>query len=83
MKVHLHIDRVVLEGIDLEGHRVHTVQGAIVSELERLLDVGELDPALLGGANHARRQVQTLDLHHSPVELGRRIGLAAFQGIRG
>ena len=83
MTLYVHIDRIVLDGVDPGPGQLARLQAAIEQELGRLLaaDAGAAPRA--GGATRAVAG-GTLDLGGAPAapELGRRIAQATYEGIR-
>jgi hypothetical protein len=75
MKINLHIERLVLEGLPLENHHGPTVKAAIEAELGRLLAKRSLAPDLRAGlatpALHTRDV--TLNANTNPGAMGRAI----------
>lgn len=83
MNVNLHIERLVLEGV--EGGMVDRagVQEAVAAELTRLLAEGGLHPDLIaGGARAAMRggEIQPV-AGGKPDPLGKQIARAVYGGI--
>lgn len=85
MKIHLHIERLSLDGLPLERLQGRIVQRALGSELSRLLASGGLSPELRGGgAVPAVRGVSiALEKHAKPAPLGTHIARAIYSGIGG
>lgn len=80
MNIHLHIERLVLDGVDVPGHRQAALQAALVSELSRLLAVGGL-PAVDRQA--VRVQAGSVDWAgvSDPVEMGTRLAGVVHGGL--
>lgn len=83
MNVKLHIDRLVLDGIDLKGAQRSVLQAAIEAELARLLMEGGVGESwAAGGAVPALRadgfQISSAG---SPVRLGQQIARSVYGGI--
>jgi hypothetical protein len=83
MKIHLHIDRLVLDGIPLQRTQSGQVRAALEQELSRLLAGGGLAsglrqggavPSLRGGNIHIQKRAHA-------AGLGREIARALHQGI--
>jgi hypothetical protein len=80
--IHLHIDRIALEGISLNLAERKQFQAALESELTQLLTHGGLSSALSSGA--ALASLSTLNIHMTtgePTALGQEIGRAIYGGI--
>jgi len=80
--LHLHIERLVLEGIDLDHAQRPVLQAALEAELGRLLAQGGVGPGLAsGGAVPAIRAggFETSG-DGNPAQLGRQIAGAVYGG---
>jgi hypothetical protein len=83
MRVRLHIERVVLDGLPVsEGAGPH-VQAALEVELARLVAAGGLSPAVQGGMVVPAIQGGDIRMKTGggPAELGRQIAGAVYGGI--
>jgi hypothetical protein len=87
MKIELHIDRLVLQGIDLPRHQQTLLRTAVESELARLLaSSSEAFDHLTGGSIP---HLEAADIQVPPAgprkntaqTLGRRIAMAVYQRI--
>jgi len=83
MNVNLHIDRLVLDGLDLDHHQRPLLQAAVQAELGRLLTAGGLSneitnagaiPRVAGNAIEVQQQ-------HGPRDTGRRIAASVYGAI--
>jgi hypothetical protein len=83
MNVNLHIERLVLEGIDLGSAYHPLLQAALEAELGRLLAMGGLGAALAPGTTVASLPAGGLQLSadDSPTQLGRKIAQSVYRGI--
>ena len=83
MSVRLHIDRLVLDGIDVRHADRPHLQSAIESELARLIAAGGLSPELAGGiAMPSVRAPQiALKAGAKPAQLGAAIAGAVYGGV--
>lgn len=82
MKIRMHIERLVLDGLDLNPAEAERVKEALVTELTRLL--GEDRPALRwpSGARVPRLNVAPLvDPADAPEALGRQAAQRVVGGI--
>ncbi len=81
--IYLHIDRLILDGIDLPAGQGAAVQAALAGELSRLLTEGGLAGSLAGGG--AFDSVPAAGIHlgepASPAALGRQIARSVYGGI--
>jgi hypothetical protein len=81
--VSLHIERLVLDGVDIAPGQRHLLQVSVASELTRLLSEGGLAPQLIGGGAQPRITSPAIQFNSSngPTELGRQIAGAVYGGI--
>lgn len=84
MSIHLHIERLVLDGIDTGG-RPQLLQAAVEAELARLLgpDAGALGGALRQGYALPRLSLPDIGLRggEPAASLGTRIAAAVASGL--
>lgn len=84
MKVNVHIERLILEGLPVGRTQGPGVQAAVESELARLIRAEGLGEAL--GAGGAMPSVKAGQMQLSgdgdPTRLGRQIAHAVFGGMR-
>ena len=81
MTIDLHIERLVLEGVDVAfADRAH-VAAAVESELVRMLGEGGLHPALAGGV--ALPSISAPDATIAPRAGAAQIGGAIAQSLHG
>ena len=83
--IHLHIERVVLDGLDVERRAAPHVQAALEAELGRLLAKGGLQPDLAAGGAVPSLRGGTLEAASggAPDALGASIAQAVYGGIGG
>jgi hypothetical protein len=83
MNVNLHIERLVLDGVDIAPHQRYHLRAAVQAELARLMSVGGLAGAIAGGGAVPNIPGQSIQLQrqNSPGELGRQIAGAVYGGI--
>lgn len=83
MKIHLHIDRLVLEGIDLASAGRPVLQAAVEAELGRLLAEGGVSPDLAGGGAVPSVRAGGFEMggDGNPDQLGTRIARSVYGGI--
>lgn len=83
MKINLHIDRVILEGVNLKPGQQHLVQAGLEAEFSRLLK----DRRLASGftRNLAVPRVTASDIRlsgdNNPSQLGEQIAQSVYGGI--
>lgn len=83
MKINVHIERVILEGLPVTALQGPQVQRAVEGELARLLTTGGLSDELRGGiaVPHVLAGAMELGPRTRPAELGRGIAGAVYRGI--
>jgi len=82
MNIDLHIERLVLDGIDLPQDQHPLLQASITAELTRLLGDGGLAPHLAKGISLTRLSAGSLRLtDQSPHPLGERIAQSIYGGL--
>lgn len=82
MNIDLHIERLILDGIDLTPGQHHLLQTSLTAELTRLLNEGGIAPQLTGGI--ALSRLSTSEVQWSgdnPVQLGQQIAQSVYGGI--
>lgn len=83
MTVRLHIERLVLDGVDVAGEQRYLLQAALQAELARLLGQGALAPEVARGGATARLVAPAIALagDTSGADAGRQIAGAVYGGI--
>jgi hypothetical protein len=82
MNINLHIDRLVLDGLDFPPDQQHLLQTSVVHELTRLLSEGGLTPHFAGGIALARLSAGVIQVtDNCPAQLGRQIAQSVYGGI--
>lgn len=84
MRINLHIERLVLEGLPVDARQGQQVRSAVKRELTALLmSSGDLHDALRFGGNLHRVQTAGIKLvkETGPASLGKQIAGAVFAGI--
>jgi hypothetical protein len=83
MKISIHIERLVLDGIDIARRERPLLQSAVEAELARLIAAGGLSPDLISGG--AMPSVNAGDLQmtgdNNPTQLGHQIAQSVYGGI--
>ena len=83
MNIELHIERIVLDGLQVAPRDRTQLQAAVQTELARLLAAGGLRSELLSGG--AMRSLGAGEIHvtnnMSPLHLGNRIAQAVHGGV--
>ena len=83
MKINVHIERLILDGLPVRDDQAPSVRAAVESELTRLIAAGGLShEARSGGAVPALRggNIQ-VDKAGPPAGLGKQIAGAVYSGI--
>jgi hypothetical protein len=82
MNIRLRIERLVLEGIQLETGGAQVLQASLENELARLVAAGGLKPALLlGGALHSVRPGAIQLSGEGPSQMGKQLAHALYHGL--
>ncbi len=83
MNIHVHIERLILEGLPVEQRQTPQVQAAVEAELMRLLAAGGLAPAWQTGGATPRVAAADIQLpgQPNPAHVGRQIAGAVYRGI--
>lgn len=83
MIVRIHIDRLVLDGLDV-SHASHVAfGGAVERELARRIAAGGLAPSLLGGIAVPSLATSPINAAGPPRQLGTAIAHALYGGLGG
>lgn len=83
MNINLHIERLVLDGLDIAPEQRPILQAAVEVELSRLLTERGMSPNLVQGVAVPRlsaKDIQTASAN-SPTELGQQIAHSVYGGI--
>lgn len=83
MNIELHIERIVLDGLDVKPRDRWTLRAAVESELARLLARGGLSSQLLSGGalrSLSAGEIQ-VPMQTSGAQLGNQIAQAVHSGI--
>ena len=83
MKINLHIERLVLEGLPVTSRQAPLVQSALQEELTRLLGLGPVAPQLMlgGAAPYARGGAVRFGGETGPQHLGTQIAQSVHEGL--
>lgn len=82
MNINLHIERLVLEGINVVPGERHLLQASVESELTRMLINGGLSPSLVKTIN--RPQLSTGDIQltgNNAKQIGQQTAQSIYGGI--
>jgi hypothetical protein len=83
MKINMHIERLVLDGLSVSNYRQPMLQAAVETELARLFTAnGTADGLTTGGAvSHiSAGDIQLAD-ESDPAHLGRQIARSVYEGV--
>lgn len=81
MTIHLHIDRLVLDGLDLAGGEHAAIGAAVERELTRLIATGGLAAWTHAGTALPSVAAPAIDAVRGPGPLGTQIAGAVYGGI--
>lgn len=83
--IHLHIERLILDGLPIERAQGSQVQAAVEAELARLLAENGLESSLaVGGAvPQVRAGAMQLSAGGSPADMGTQIARSVYGGLGG
>jgi di/tricarboxylate transporter len=82
MNINLHIERLVLDGINIPPGQRHLLQASMETELTRLLTNGGLAPGLVQSNVLPRLSTSGIQLTgNNPLQLGRQIAQSVYGGI--
>lgn len=80
MNIALHLEQLVLSGVDMPSGQRALLQASVEGELARLLTEGGVGPALAGGALVARMDAAQIAVgaNPDPVRLGQQIAQSLY-----
>ena len=82
MNIHLHIERLILDGLDFPPGQQHLLQTSVEIELTRLLTDGGLSPSLAQGIVLPRMSTSGIQLtSNNPTQIGQQIAQSVYRGI--
>ncbi|MEK9141330.1 MAG: hypothetical protein AAB308_09780 [Nitrospirota bacterium] len=83
MNINLHIERLVLDGVNIAPEQRPALQAAVEGELSRLLTEGGVSSSLVQGVAVPRLSAHDMQLTRtsSPIELGQQIAQSVYGGI--
>lgn len=81
MKIHVHIERLVLDGLPVDRRSAGQVQAAVEQELSRLMAAGQLPAGVLAGG--AMPVLQAPPIAVAAGTSGANIGTAIAQSLHG
>ena len=82
MNINLHIERLVLDGINIAPGQRHLLQAGVEAELTRMLMNGGLSPAVTQGNVLPRLSTSGIQMTgNNPAQIGRQIAQSVYSGI--
>ena len=83
MKINLHIERLVLDGVNVEPSQRHLLQAGIETELARMLTEGGFSPSLAQSVALPRLSTTAFQLPEAgnPKQVGQQIAKSVYGGI--
>jgi hypothetical protein len=83
MRINVHIERLILDGLPLERHDGPIVRAAVERELAQLFNAGALTSRLLSSNAVPSLRAQSIELQEglSPKQLGRQIAAAVHDSL--
>ncbi len=82
MIINLHIERLILDGINIAPDQKHLLQSVVTTELTRLLTKGGILPDLARGVALPRISANSIQVTgNDPVQLGQQIAQSVYGGI--
>lgn len=81
MSINLHIERLVLDGVNIAPGQHHFLQSSVTTELTRLLNNGDLLGNFVDGVALPRLSTSSIELNNKPLELGQQLAQSVYGGI--
>jgi hypothetical protein len=82
MNINLHIERLVLDGVNIASDQRHVLQASVETELTRLLTDGGLSPNLTRGMAVPQISTGGIQLtNNNPMQLGQQIAQSVYGSI--
>ena len=83
MNIRVHIERLILDGLNVSAAEGVNVQSAVEAELAQLVEIGGLAPELMTGANLATMPAGNLSLgrEQNGTLLGEQIARSVYEGV--
>lgn len=82
MKINLHIERLILDGVNIAPSQRDLLQASVITELTRLLNNGGLADNIVEGAAFPRLSTNSIQLtDNKPKQLGQQIAQSVYGGI--
>ena len=82
MIINLHIDRLILEGVDIAPHQQHLLHASVTAELTRMFSNDSPVRGFAKGFSIAHVSTGSVQLaKNNPTQLGRQIAQSVYRGI--
>jgi hypothetical protein len=87
MNINLHIERLILDGVNIRPGQRHLLQASVEAELGRLLSKGGISPGLANGGTMPAISAKGFQLgggkesSNNAMKLGRQIAHSVYGGI--
>lgn len=83
MNINLHIERLILDGVNIPRDQRRLLQASVETELGRLLARGGLSPSFLEGVALPHVSTNGIQLAggNDPLQVGRQIAQSVYKGI--
>jgi len=82
MNINLHIERLILNGVNLQQGQRHLLQTSVTGELTRMLTEGGVSHRLAHGTDSSRIVTTGIQLtSNNPKQLGQQIAQSVYGGI--
>ena len=82
MNINLHIDRLILEGVDIAPHQRHLLHASVTAELTRMFSNGSISPGFAAGLSVANISTGGVQLAgNNPTQIGQQIAQSVYGGI--
>lgn len=83
MNIHIHIERLILDGLPIERRDGAAVQAAVEATLTQLFKASELSPALLSSSMIASLRAASIEFTESlnPTGLAQQIAHAVYDSL--
>jgi hypothetical protein len=83
VNINVHIERLLLDAVDVQYGQRHLLTAALETELARLLSEGALAPMLSSGGALVRINAPSIQINHGigAADIGRQIAGSIYGGI--
>ena len=83
MNINLHIDRLIVDGVDIAPGQGRVLQASVTTELTRMLSEGGFSSGLSEGNALSRTTTDVIRLNegNNPMQIGQQIAQLVYGGI--